>query len=205
MGGNETRNDTTSVQAARQPALKWDRKLEDVLENWRRRAWASQIAHYQVASRLRLRHRVLGLPVVILTTAVGTSIFATLSDEKFTVGLWPRVIVATITIGAAVLAGVQTFFGFAQRADQHVLAADWYSAIRRKIEQVQGTPREGRGDARKCLDGVRKEMNQVGSQFPEIGQKMWEKVAVKFGVEEPPQVCSGDHGGPEKPLVIPEA
>jgi hypothetical protein len=198
MSGREIRNETTPASTALQPALEWDRNLEGVLESWRRRAWASQIAHYQVASRLRLGHRTLGLPVVILTTAVGTSIFATLSHEKVTVGLWPRVIVATITVGAAVLAGVQTFFGFAQRADQHVLAADWYSAIRRKIEQVQGTPKEWRGDARECLDSVRKEMNQVGSQFPEIGQKTWEQVAIKFGVEEPPPVSSGDQAGRRK-------
>lgn len=200
--GEITNEATTARTAAESPPLKWDPKLERVLESWRRRAWASQIAHYQVASRLRMSHWWLGLPVVILTTAVGTSIFATLSDES--VGVWPRVIVASITIGAAVLSGVQTFFAFGQRADQHVLAADWYSAIRRRIEQLQGTPREWRGDARACLDEVRKEMNQVGSQFPEIGQKTWARIAAQFGVEEPPPANHHDRAHRE-PLVIPNA
>ena len=127
---------------AEQPPLEWDRHLEGVLENWRVRAWASQIAHYRVASRLRLYNRGLGLPVVILTTAVGTSLFATLNEEKLSLGL--RIVVGGISVGAAIFAGVQTFFGFAQRADQHVLAADWYSAIRRRIEQLQ-VPCLGRG------------------------------------------------------------
>jgi hypothetical protein len=168
------------------PTVEWDRKLEVVLEDWRRRAWASQVAHYRVASRLRFENRALGLPVVIFTTAVGTSIFATLNEPSGSVGVWPRVIVATISVGAAVLAGIQTFFGFAQRADQHVIAADWYAAIRRRIEQLQATPREWRGSANDVLDGVRKEMNHVGSQFPEIGERMWNQVARQFGIEEPP-------------------
>jgi hypothetical protein len=177
---------TTEEAAKSAPQVAWDRRLEAVLDEWRRRAWASQVAHYRVASQLRVRHRVLGLPVVIFTTAVGTSIFATLNESSFEAGLWPRIIVGTIAIAAAVLAGIQTFFGFAQRADQHVIAADWYAAIRRGIEQIQATPRETRGDAREVLTGVRKEMNQVGSQFPEIGQRVWAQTARQFGIEEPP-------------------
>lgn len=163
----------------------WDEKLEDVLENWRLRAWASQIAHYQVAERLRKHHRDLGLPVVILTTAVGTSLFATLNQDKLALGL--RIVVGAISVLAAIFAGIQAFFGFAQLADQHALAADWYSSIRRRIEQVQAMPRLSRGDARECLDGMRKDMNQVGSQFPEIGEKTWHEVSSRFGIHEPPR------------------
>jgi hypothetical protein len=166
------------------PPIEWDAPLEDVLENWRLRAWASQIAHYRIAARLRVRHRVLGLPVVILTTAVGTSIFATLNEVD--VHMWLRVLAGSVSLLAAVLAGIQTFFRFDQRADQHVLAADWYASIRRNIEQLQAMPRMWRGDPKECLDGLRKEMNQVGSQFPEIGEKTWNEVAQQFGVGEPP-------------------
>jgi hypothetical protein len=36
----------------------------------------------------------------------------------------------------AVLAATQTFLGFAKRSEQHVQAADWYAAIRRKIDEL---------------------------------------------------------------------
>jgi hypothetical protein len=170
------------------PHFEWDVGLEDVLDSWKRRAWASQIAHYKVASRLRVWSRLIGLPTVILTTVVGTSIFATIDQKTVDVDVRVRVIVGAITIGAAVFSGIQTFFGFAQRADQHVLAADWYSSIRRHIEQVKGTPRDWRHDPNEVLDSIRKEMNQVGSQFPEIGQRTWKKLAPDFGVDEPPHV-----------------
>jgi hypothetical protein len=162
----------------------WTEELEGVLDDWRRRAWAAQTAHYRRATSLRRRHVWLGVPVVILTTMVGTSLFATLSKEEVDPGL--RVAVATVSVGAAVLAAVQTFFAFAQRADRHVLAADWYAAIRRRIEQMLALPREARDDPRKTLDALRKELNTVGSQFPEIGERYWLRAATEFEVREPP-------------------
>jgi hypothetical protein len=167
-----------------QNSFGWDPRLERVLEEWRLRAWAGQIAHYRVASHLRRYNVWLGLPVVILTTAVGTSLFATLNQEDLSLGL--RIFVGGISLAAAVLAGAQTFFSFAQRADQHVIAADWYASIRRKIEQLQATPRKWRESPKESLDVIRKEMNNVGSQSPEIGERTWEEVSSSFGVREPP-------------------
>jgi len=185
-----TSGETTGTKPTRQkkPSIEWDPDLEDVLEGWRLRAWASQVAHYQVAGRMRIWHRLVGLPTVILTTVIGTSIFATLSENTVKIGFWPRFIVGAVAIGAAVFSGIQTFFGFAQRADLHVLAADWYASIRRNIEQIKGTPREFRQPPNETLTTIRKEMNQVGSQFPEIGQRTWKKIAKEYGVEEPPHV-----------------
>ena len=163
----------------------WDTKLERVLEEWRLRAWAGQIAHYRVSSHLRRYNVWLGLPVVILTTAVGTSLFATLNQADVPVEL--RILVGAISLAAAVLAGAQTFFSFAQRADRHVIAADWYASIRRKIEQLQATPRGFRDSPKAFLDQIRKEMNSVGSQSPEIGEETWSQVSASFGLREPPR------------------
>jgi hypothetical protein len=171
------------VPDAEHGSFEWTRQVERVLEEWRIRAWAAQVAHYRVASRLRKYNVWLGLPVVIFTTAIGTSLFATLNEEQLRI--WLRLVVGGISVLAAILAGVQTFFNFGQRADQHVLAADWYASIRRRIEQQLGTPRRGRDEAKEFFDGVRKDMNNVGSQFPEIGEHVWKQVAAQFGLREP--------------------
>jgi hypothetical protein len=201
MVASGTRRAESETRPAESPPVEWDDNLEKVLENWRLRAWASQIGHYRIAERLRKHHRELGLPVVILTTAVGTSLFATLNQDTLPMGT--RIAVGGISLLAAIFAGIQAFFGFAQRADQHVLAADWYSAIRRRIEQMQGMPRASRGDARECLDGLRKEMNHVGSQFPEIGEKTWHEIATRFGIQEPPRRPKREPATPPEPVVLP--
>jgi hypothetical protein len=172
-------------QAISTVPVQWDDRLEAVLDQWHRRVWASQLAHYRRATRLRRANISLGLPVVILSTMVGTSLFATLNETQLPIAL--RIVVGTISVGAAILAAVQTFFGFAQRADRHVLAADWYAALRRKIEELRAVPRDARGDARKVLDDIRREMNTVSSQFPQIGERDWAAVATEFQIEEPPR------------------
>lgn len=166
-----------------EPSLAWDSHLEGLLSDWQNRAWAAQIAHYRVASRLRRYDVWLGLPVVIFTTAVGTSLFATLNEKELP--LWLRITVGAVSLIAAILAGIQTFLSFAKRADQHAVAADWYASIRRKIEQQANTPRKGRSDPKKFLDEIRKEMNSVGSQFPEIGEHVWTQVAEEVGLHYP--------------------
>jgi hypothetical protein len=166
------------------PPVKWDERLEDVLEEWHRRVWASQLAHYRRATRLKRANIFLGLPVTTLTAVVGTSLFATLNEQQLPAAL--RITIGTISVAAAVLSAIQTFFGFAQRADKHVLAADWYAALRRKIEELRAMPPKARGDARKVLDDIRREMNTVSSTFPQIGEPDWRRAAAQFGIKEPP-------------------
>ena len=179
QSGEQGTSETAATDPA-QPSFGWDSHLEGLLKDWQTRAWAAQTAHYRVASRLRRYNLLLGIPVVVFTTAVGTSLFATLNQK--TLPGWLRVTVGSISVLAAILAAIQTFLSFAKRADQHAVAADWYASIKRKIEQQANTPRKGRSDPKKFLDEVRKEMNTVGSQFPEIGERAWSQIAKEFGL-----------------------
>ena len=77
-------------------------------------------AHYEMAAILRRRHWRLGVPVIITTTIVSTAIFTTLTKDT-AIG-W-RVATGLISVVAAVLAALQTFFGFADQAQRHVEAA----------------------------------------------------------------------------------
>ena len=180
------------------PPVPWDDNLEALLDEWRRRAWAAQSAHYRKATKLSRRHVALGVPVVVLSTVVGTSLFATINEEQLALPV--RLVVGSVSVVAAVLAAVQTFFRFAQRSDRHVLAADWYAAIRRTIEETLAMPRSARDDARKIIDGLRKDLNAVSSQFPQIGQREWAQAAAKFEVHEPPP---GRSPGPMAPGPVP--
>lgn len=158
----------------------WNAEVTQLLEDWRLRVYAAQSAHYAVANVCRRLNYALGIPAVILSSIVGTAIFAGLDHDS------PRtIVVACVSILAAVLAGLQTFLRFPERAAQHATAADWYSAIRRDIEQVLHLPVESRGKAKECLDRIRKEMNRVGQDAPELTVRMWKREARRFGVKEP--------------------
>lgn len=160
----------------------WTPKANVLLQDWHDRAAAARSAHYLLASRLRKRNVMVGVPSVIFSAVVGTSLFATLSDANVPRAL--RVVIGLVSLLAAVLAALQTFFGFAERAERHVVAGDWYSAVRRGVDELLALPESDRGPARESLDGIRKEMSKISQQAPEIGQQLWVKMAKKYKVKD---------------------
>jgi len=166
----------------------WTPKVEELLCNWRRRVYAAQAAYYGEAERLRRRNYQLGIPVVIVSSLVGTAVFSNWADDP-TYKWW----VGSVSILAAILASLQTFLKFGESATLHGAAADWFAAIRRDIEEVLALPLELRGSPKQCLDSIRHEMNKAGQKSPELSEKLWVKVAQRFAVEEPP--CAGARAG----------
>ncbi|MBI4527608.1 MAG: SLATT domain-containing protein [Deltaproteobacteria bacterium] len=168
----------------------WTTEAERLLEEWRKRVYAAQSAYYIMAERLRRQHYYyLGIPTVILSSIVGTTIFADIGQDKLSIPV--RLIAGTVSILAAVLAGLQTFLRPGQAATEHGFAADWFAAIRREIEELLALPRASRGNAKACLDSIRREMNKAGQKAPELDESLWISVARRFGVSEPPPTNSG--------------
>lgn len=163
----------------------WTVAETDLAREWGKRAAAAQHAHYYLATNLRRRNLALGIPVVILSAIVGTALFASLaaSSDSFPLGL--RLAVGSVSLLAAVLAAIQTFLRFAERSERHAQAADWYSAIRREIDELLALPVDKRGESKRTLDSLRKEFNKAGQTYPEIGESTWGRIASTFGVEDP--------------------
>lgn len=166
----------------------WTPEVEQLLATWLKRMDACQHAYYLEAERLKRWHFWLGIPAVIFSTVVGTAVFATLENQA--VAVPARVIVALVSIAAAVLAGLQTFLRLSESAAEHAHAADWYAAIKRDIEQVRALRREERGPAKASIDSLRKEMNKAGQKSPELRESLWMEVAKRYGLE------AGEPGGP---------
>lgn len=144
---------------------RWDNRTKRLLEDWHERVTTAQFGHLRQAEGTRTKSILLGLPVVILTTLVGTSAFATLNEATSTRA---KVFVGSFSILAAVLASMQTFLGYSQVAERHRIAASRYANTRRSIEIALT-----RHDA-SAVDGIRSEMDKVGGASPQIGTKVWD-------------------------------
>ena len=173
----------------------WTAKVEELLCDWRRRVYAAQAAYYGEAERLRRRNYQLGIPVVIVSSLVGTAVFSNWADD-------PRFkwLVGGVSILAAILASLQTFLKFGESATLHGAAADWFAAIRRDIEEVLALPLALRGSPKQCLDSIRHEMNKAGQKSPELSEKLWGQVARRFAVGEPP--CAGIRAGSRTTEIV---
>ena len=155
----------------------WTPKVEKLLQEWHKRVYAAQTAYYEEAERFRHWNYRLGIPVVIVSSLVGTAVFADVGS---------RWLVGSVSLLAAVMASLQTFLKFGENATLHGSAADWFSAIRRDIEQLLALPPNLRGKPKPALDEIRHEMNRAGQKSPELGEHLWKRISRRFGVEEPP-------------------
>ena len=131
------------------------RSHKDVLEEWYRRVAVTQAAHYFSAGYFGARKYWLGIPTVILSTLVGTTVFATLQKQP---ELWMQIVVGLASVTAALLASLQTFLGYSERAEKHRIAGAKYEALGRELEQLIADeiapPPETISEVRKRLDDL---------------------------------------------------
>src|SRR5205085_7588957 len=158
------------------PVSPWSEAVLDRLRDWERRAAAAAEVHFQTAEYLSRWNVFLGMPVVALAAIVGTAAFATLSHH---VNVGIRVAAGALSVVAAVLASVQTFLRFGARSEQHRVAAERWSAIRREIEKALVLPAELLGDPKQLLDGVDARMDEAAEKSPAMPDRRWKRALAK--------------------------
>jgi hypothetical protein len=165
----------------------WTQGVMDLLSDWERRAAASSETHYQIAGRLSKANVRLGVPVVILTTFIGTSVFATLEENVATEF---RIAVGGLSAVAAVLASLQTFLRLAERSEKHRASAELWAAVRREIAEMVAlhpTYLASRGDPKSYLDDLRRRMDEISAQSPEMGDRHWGRAQGRYGLTYEPR------------------
>jgi hypothetical protein len=110
------------------------RDTRSLVLEWTRRARQSQLRHYAMADRLTAYGRRLGLAVIGITTVTGTTAF--LSLVATVVSPQWRVAIGMTSMSAAVLASLQTFLRYSERAELHRRAGAQYGAVRRRLEAI---------------------------------------------------------------------
>ncbi|UGT71565.1 SLATT domain-containing protein [Nocardia gipuzkoensis] len=109
-----------------------DRKeIDALLDRIRHRAHRSARAQYIASKRAGLMHNILGIPVVILSVVVGTTLFSSLGSD-------PRkgvvICAGIVSLLASVLAALQTFLGYSESKERHFAAATSLSALKRELD-----------------------------------------------------------------------
>jgi hypothetical protein len=95
------------------------------------------MGHYEMATALEARSRWLGVPVIVISGLVGTSVFASVAADVIPVQA--KLLVGALSVLAAVLSSLQTFFKFAERAEKHKTFGARFGAIRRELEVLHAS------------------------------------------------------------------
>lgn len=114
----------------------------------------------------------LGAPAVVLTAIVGTAAFAAI--EKEVDDRW-KLTLGSLSVFAAVLTAMQTFFAFAEKTETHKKLGATYGNIRRNIEQVLALPPSLRPDPKTTLDEIRAELDKISGEGPVVSEWLWNR------------------------------
>lgn len=108
------------------------KKSQELLQEWKIRLNKAQIGHYISSERYARWHNWLGIPLVILTTIVGTS-----SVVEIWLGNQQNLslMLAVFSFLSALLASLQTFIRPGEKAENHRSKAARYGTLRRDIER----------------------------------------------------------------------
>lgn len=153
-------------------------EAERVLADWYRRARDAQFAHYSAASRYAILARLLGIPSVVLSAVVGTALFASLQEET-AAPFYLRLALGLVSVLAGVLAALQTFLGFGERADRHRAAGSAYGAVRREIEQTQAVPPQTAEATGAVMTRLRERLDAIAEKAPDVPPRRWTKAEKK--------------------------
>jgi hypothetical protein len=129
-------------------------RVRKILDDWQARVSVYQEGHYKSAQKLEKYHYQLGLPSAILTAITGATVFTNLNQEM---SISVKVAVGTISLLAAVLVGIQTFYNFSKRSESHRSIASQFGHIRREIDILKQFPPEDQAQ----LEAKIRELNEV--------------------------------------------
>ncbi len=157
-----------------------------LLGEWYRRVVLSSQSHYNNAQKLSRANLWLGVPAATIAAVVGTSVFATLEQN---VEIWIRVIVALLSMSAAVLAALQTLFNFSERAEKHRVYGSKYGTLRRKIDLALSQNKISDEDFTTLTNEISDRLDDFAGDAPQIPSKVWfkteERYKKRFSVEFP--------------------
>ncbi|HZP01976.1 MAG TPA: SLATT domain-containing protein [Terriglobia bacterium] len=140
------------------------------LQEWHTRVRIRHHAHTRSAVEFERRARFLGVLVVILSTAVGTSIFSSLGSSSS----W-RIVAGLLSLMAAVLSSVQALLKYPELVQLHRVAARKYGQLRRELEAQLALDSGDPGKLAGFLDSFQRKWSDLEGQTPNIPQRLYDK------------------------------
>ena len=145
---------------------------EVLVTDWFRRAREAQAIHYECGAYFSRMNYWLGIPTIAFTTIVGTAVFATL--EKSSDGEL-KIAIGLISILASLLAALQTFLGFSERAVEHKRTAAGYSVVRRELEYLKTFHGDNEQELAQRLKKVQQDMDHLAELSPGVPRRIWDR------------------------------
>lgn len=131
---------------------------------WYKRVVTVAHGHYSAALRYSRFHFWLGIPSIVLATIVGTSVFASIQQKP---DVWVQVLVGMLSMLAALLAALQSFLNYGEKAEKHRIAGARYNGIGRELELLLSQDADW-----KALESIRIRIDALAQESPHIPESV---------------------------------
>jgi hypothetical protein len=145
----------------------------DLLERWLHRSHVVLAAHHQASSVLDRKRYWIGISVMVLSSFVGTSIFATLQGSP---SISVKVAVGLASFLSATLASLQTFLRYEERAGMHRAAGIKYAVIMRELEMKIAFLPTNEAEVLEFVNDIRIRWDRLNEESPIIPKAIWDNV-----------------------------
>lgn len=140
----------------------------------------SHRAHFEAAKYYERLHLTIGIPTVIISALLGTTVFANLQYSDVN---WVKFLLAVLSVTMIALSSLQTFLKYSERSERHRTAAVQLGEVRRELEELLAFSAETPID-KAVVDVLRKKWNSVDRQAPTIPTNIYVRVELFVKHEE---------------------
>jgi hypothetical protein len=89
-----------------------------------------------------------------------------------------RVATGIASVLAAILAGLQTFLRYSERAERHRVGAGKYGVLRREMEQKLAFPLPNTVELENYVNALRTAWDSLSEESPPVPQKIWNSAEI---------------------------
>lgn len=147
----------------------------ELLRGWLIHAHKGRDRH-DLSARIYERGRyAFGIPTLIVSTIVGTSVFSALSTHTA-----PDWWIGVLSVLAAVLSALQTFLDFPTRAERHRTAGVKYKAVIRIVEQALTQAGEGAAPTPAEVSALRSRLDTLEDEAPVIMPRVFDRIEKRY-------------------------
>ncbi|MBW3127292.1 DUF4231 domain-containing protein [Hymenobacter profundi] len=137
-------------------------EAEKLAREWHNRVLVALTAHYDSARHYNRLNYWLGIPALVLTTIVGTTVFANIDN---TASKSAKIFTGLLGIAAAILSALQTFLKHSEKAEQCKAMAARYSSIGKELEVALT---DTAAIDKTFLEQIRVKLDQADKEAPSI-------------------------------------
>jgi len=127
-------------------------------------------AHYASAIEHQRNSLWLGIPTVVLSAIVGTSVFAALGKEP---SRCVQIAVGVTSVLVTTLAALQTFLRYAERAEKHRSTGARFAALNKEVHQLRAFPPKTSADLKTWMDDFRSRWDALSADSPTNTGRAW--------------------------------